>query len=55
MLELVDLNQKIPKERYREVFPELEVRLGACQRAARAAGVPVAIRSPGSKVICWEM
>jgi len=43
MLELVDLNQKIPKERYREVFPELEVRLGACQRAARAAGVPVAI------------
>ena len=43
MLELVDLKKKISRERYREVFPELEVRLGACQRAARAAGVPVAI------------
>ena len=43
MLELVDLKKKISKERYRDVFPELEVRLGACQRAARAAGVPVAI------------
>jgi polyphosphate kinase 2 (PPK2 family) len=43
MLELVDLKKNISKERYREVFPELEIRLGACQRAARAAGVPVVI------------
>ena len=41
MLELVQLDKKIPKEIYREVFPELESRLGACQRAAREAGVPV--------------
>ena len=41
MLELVDLGKKISKERYREVFPQLETDLGAAQRAARAAGVPV--------------
>ena len=43
MLELVDLEKKIPKEKYREVFPDLELRLGQCERAARAAGVPVVI------------
>ncbi|NQU24448.1 MAG: phosphate--AMP phosphotransferase [Candidatus Nealsonbacteria bacterium] len=43
MLELVDLDNEIPKETYRQVFPELEARLGECQRAARAAGVPVVI------------
>ncbi len=47
MLELVDLNKRLPKQRYREVFPELELRLGACQRAARAAGVPVVILFEG--------
>jgi len=43
MLELVDLDKKIPREIYRKTFPDLEIRLGACQRAARAAGVPVMI------------
>ena len=43
MLELIDLNKKIAKETYREIFPEMETRLGECQRMARAAGVPVVI------------
>lgn len=43
MLELVQLDRNVPKETYRQTFPELEARLGACQRAARAAGVPVAV------------
>lgn len=43
MLELLDLKQNVPKEVYRQAFPELEVRLGECQRAARAAGVPVVL------------
>lgn len=43
MLELVDLDKKISKDEYRKVFPALEVRLGACQRAVRAAGVPVVV------------
>jgi polyphosphate kinase 2 (PPK2 family) len=43
VLELIDLDKRIPKETYREVFPPMEIRLGACQRAARAAGVPVVI------------
>jgi len=43
MLELIDLKKKIPKAVYREVFPQLETRMGAAQRAARAAGVPVLI------------
>lgn len=43
MLELVQLEKKLPKDVYRRVFPELEAQLGACQRAAREAGVPVVI------------
>ncbi len=43
MLELVDLKKRIPKAVYKQVFEELETQLGACQRAARAAGVPVVI------------
>lgn len=43
MLELIDLDKKLSKEAYKRVFDELEDRLGACQRAARAAGVPVVI------------
>ncbi len=43
MLELVDLDRTISKEDYEQVFDELEIRLGECQRAARAAGVPVVI------------
>lgn len=43
MLELIDLDKKVSKQTYKQVFPELEVRLGEVQRAARAAGVPVVI------------
>ena len=43
MLELLDLDKQIPKETYEQVYPDLETRLGACQRAARASGVPVVI------------
>jgi len=43
MLELIDLDKRIAKEQYKEVFPEMEARLGQCQRAARAAGVPVIV------------
>jgi len=43
MLELLDLDKQIPKETYEQVYPDLETRLGACQRAARATGVPVVI------------
>jgi len=49
MLELVDLGQRLDKETFEQVFGELEVRLGQCQRAARAAGVPVVIVFEG-----WE-
>ncbi|MHC4403051.1 MAG: phosphate--AMP phosphotransferase [Planctomycetota bacterium] len=43
MLELIDLTKQISKDVYREVFPELEARLGVCQREARASGIPVVI------------
>lgn len=43
MLEVLDLNKQVPKETYEKVFSEMETRLGAAQRAARAAGVPVVI------------
>jgi len=43
MLELVDLDKKISKPAYRQVFPQMEIDLGHCQRAARTAGVPVLI------------
>ncbi len=43
MLELVDLTKRLPKDTYKETFPELEARLGACQRAALEAGVPVIV------------
>jgi len=41
MLELVDLSKKIERDVYDETFPDLEIRLGECQRAALGAGVPV--------------
>lgn len=47
MLELLDLEKQIPKETYEQVYAELEARLGASQRAARAAGVPVVILFEG--------
>ena len=43
MLELVDLDRRVSKETYQQVFPPMQIRLGECQRAARAAGVPVLI------------
>ena len=39
MLELIDAGKSLSKEDYQRVFPELEIRLGQCQRAAQAAGV----------------
>ncbi len=47
MLELLDLDKQVSKETYEQVYPELEARLGACQRAARAAGVPLVILFEG--------
>ena len=41
MLEHVDLTRKIDKEAYAKVFPEMEARLGALQRAAQQARIPV--------------
>ena len=49
MLELVDLDKKISKQEYERVFPEMEIALGECQRAALNAGVPVVIVFEG-----WE-
>jgi AMP-polyphosphate phosphotransferase len=43
MLELVDLDKRLDKDVYLRVFPQLEIRLGQCQRAAREAGVPVIV------------
>lgn len=43
MLELVDLDRNLSKEAYKPLSDELQLRLGACQRAARAAGVPVIV------------
>jgi polyphosphate:AMP phosphotransferase len=43
MLELIDLGKKMTKKAYDRAFPPLEERMGACQRAARAAGVPVLV------------
>ena len=43
MLELIDLDKRLDKETYEKTFPDMECRLGECQRAARAAGVPVVI------------
>jgi len=43
VLELIDLSKKISRETYAQVFPNMEIRLGECQRAAHDAGVPVVI------------
>ncbi len=43
MLEHVDPSRKISKQDYQQMFPEMGLRLGQCQRAAQAAGVPVVI------------
>lgn len=43
MLELVDLDQQISKAEFDAVFPPLEARLGECQRAARAAAIPIVL------------
>ncbi|RMF99798.1 MAG: phosphate--AMP phosphotransferase [Planctomycetota bacterium] len=49
MLELVDLNQRLDRETYGNIFPQIEARLGEAQRAARRAGVPVILVFEG-----WE-
>jgi len=41
MLEHIDLSKNISKAAYKEIFPEMEARMGALQRDAREAGVPV--------------
>ncbi len=43
MLELVDLGKRIDKEVYQRTDPELQLRLAACQRAARAAEIPLLV------------
>ena len=43
MLELVDLSKRLPKDIYKATFPELEARLGECQRKALDAGIPVIV------------
>ncbi len=40
MLELIDLNQRISKKDYEQWYPQLEIELGSCQRAAREVGLP---------------
>jgi len=41
MLELIHPDRKISKEAYQQAFPQMEMDLGACQREALNAGVPV--------------
>ncbi|NQT85610.1 phosphate--AMP phosphotransferase, partial [bacterium] len=43
MLELIDLDRTISKAEYKQVYGQLEIDLGACQRAALEAGVPVVV------------
>jgi len=43
MLELVDLGKRLPKDIYKATFPELEARLGECQRKALDANIPVIV------------
>ncbi|NLX99515.1 MAG: phosphate--AMP phosphotransferase [Rhodopirellula sp.] len=43
MLEFIDLTKTISKSDYQAVIDGLEARLGECQRAAQAAGVPVVL------------
>jgi len=49
MLELVDLNKKVAKAEYAPAFAELVRRVGDCQRAARAGGMPIVLVFEG-----WE-
>ncbi|MDR1068731.1 MAG: polyphosphate:AMP phosphotransferase [Clostridiales Family XIII bacterium] len=49
MLEKIDLSRKLGKEEYKQVGGALRERLGALQRASRAAGLPVVIIFEG-----WE-
>ncbi|NIA20427.1 MAG: phosphate--AMP phosphotransferase [Anaerolineaceae bacterium] len=43
MLEHVDLTRKISKQDCQQSFAQMRIRLGQCQRAAQAAGLPVVI------------
>lgn len=43
MLELIDLNKRLSKKIYQDLFPKLELRMGELQRAAKEAGVPLMV------------
>ncbi len=43
MLELTDPDKKLSKQEYDELFPDLKIELGTCQRALREAGIPVVL------------
>lgn len=43
MLELIDLKQRLSRSVYKQLFPQLELRLAECQRRVRNAGIPVVI------------
>jgi AMP-polyphosphate phosphotransferase len=47
MFELLDFDERIAKDDYKKVFPDLQQRLGGCQRACRAAHVPVVVLVEG--------
>jgi polyphosphate:AMP phosphotransferase len=49
MLDQVDLKQKLPRNRYKELMPELDIRLGTLQRRAIQANLPVVLLFEG-----WE-
>ena len=49
MLEKVDLTKSLPKEEYKAVFEPLQLQLGALQRQAYEAGIPVVVVFEG-----WE-
>jgi len=43
MIEMVDLSKKIDKSQYKEIVPELQIKLGELQREARAYEIPIII------------
>jgi polyphosphate kinase 2 (PPK2 family) len=49
MLEHILLDKKISKPDYQRVFPDMEIRMGALQRAAHLAEVPIMLSFEG-----WE-
>lgn len=43
MFEKINLSQKLAKDRYKKIRPELEIKLGALQREIRLAKIPILI------------